>query len=78
MYNANVNTDKNNVIEAFFIERAAQLMKTGGVAGIILPVSMLNRNGMHAHAREIILKTSILLLWRNLEVVLLGKRVRIQ
>lgn len=56
LYNANVNTDKNNVIEAFFIERAAQLMKTGGVAGIILPVSMLNRNGMHAHAREIILK----------------------
>ena len=31
-------------------------MKTGGVAGIILPVCMLNRNGMHAHAREIILK----------------------
>lgn len=56
LYNANVNTDKNNVIEAFFIERAAQLMKTGGVVGIILPVSMLNRNGMHAHAREIILK----------------------
>lgn len=26
LYNANVNTDKNNVIEAFFIERAAQLI----------------------------------------------------
>ena len=31
-------------------------MKSGGVAGIILPVSVLNRNGIHAHAREIILK----------------------
>ncbi len=56
LYNDSVNTDKNNVIEAFFIERAAQLMKTGGVAGIILPVSVLNRNGIHAHAREIILQ----------------------
>ena len=56
LYNDSVNTDKNNVIEAFFIERAAQLMKTGGVAGIILPVSVLNRNGFHAHAREIILQ----------------------
>ncbi len=56
LYNDNVNTDKNNVIEAFFIERAAQLMKSCGVAGIVLPVSVLNRNGMYAHAREIILK----------------------
>lgn len=56
LFNESVNTDKNNVIEAFFIERAAQLMKTGGVAGIILPVSVLNRNGIHAHAREIILQ----------------------
>lgn len=56
MYNDDLNTDKCNAIEAFFIERAAQLMKSGGVAGIILPVSVLNRNGIHAHAREIILK----------------------
>ncbi len=56
LFNDSVNTDKNNVIEAFFIERAAQLMKTGGVAGIVLPVSILNRNGIHAHAREIILQ----------------------
>lgn len=56
LYNDDLNTDKCNAIEAFFIERAAQLMKSGGVAGIILPVSVLNRNGIHAHAREIILK----------------------
>ena len=56
LYNDELNTDKCNAIEAFFIERAAQLMKSGGVAGIILPVSVLNRNGIHAHAREIILK----------------------
>lgn len=56
LYNDDLNTDKCNAIEAFFIERAAQLLKSGGVAGIILPVSVLNRNGIHAHAREIILK----------------------
>ena len=57
LYNENLNIDKNNAIETFFIERAAQLLRAGGVAGIILPVSVLNKAGIYAHAREIILQS---------------------
>lgn len=57
LYHENLNIDKNNAIETFFIERAAQLLRAGGVAGIILPVSVLNKAGIYAHAREIILQS---------------------
>ena len=56
LFNDGLNIAKNNAIEIFFIERAAQLLKAGGVAGIILPVSVLNKNGIYAKAREIILQ----------------------
>ena len=56
LFNNNINTAKNNAIETFFMERSAQLMRTGGVAGIILPVSVLNKGGIYAKAREIILE----------------------
>lgn len=47
----------NNSIETFFIERAKQLLKPGGVAGIILPVSILtNGSNLYTKAREIILQ----------------------
>lgn len=56
LYDNVSNVGKNNAIETFFMERAAQLMKAGGVAGIILPVSVLNKGGIYAHARQIILE----------------------
>lgn len=56
LFNSNINIAKNNAIETFFMERAAQLMKAGGVAGIVLPVSVLNKGGIYAKAREIILE----------------------
>ena len=56
LFNDGLNIAKNNAIEIFFIERAAQLLKAGGVAGIILPVSVLNKDGIYAKAREIILQ----------------------
>ena len=56
LYNKDINLDKNNAIETFFMERSAQLMKTGGVAGIVLPVSVLSKDGIYTHAREIILQ----------------------
>lgn len=46
----------NNCIEVFFIERAAQLLKPGGVAAIILPSSVLSNGNIYSRAREIILK----------------------
>ena len=56
LFNDSINIGKNNAIETFFIERAAQLLKAGGVAGIILPVSVLNKDGIYAKTREIILQ----------------------
>ena len=56
LFNNNINLAKNNAFETFFMERAAQLMKAGGVAGIVLPVSVLNKGGIYAKAREIILE----------------------
>ena len=56
LFSNDLNLGKNNAIETFFIERAAQLLRAGGVAGIILPVSVLNKDGIYARAREIILQ----------------------
>lgn len=45
-------------IEAFFIERAKQLLKTGGVAAIVLPSSILSNgnNSIYERAREILIQ----------------------
>ncbi|MFZ4536989.1 N-6 DNA methylase [Propionivibrio sp.] len=46
-----------NSIEAFFIERARQLLKAGGVAAIILPSSILSNGGnTYVKTREILLQ----------------------
>lgn len=56
LFNDSLNIAKNNAIEVFFVERAAQLLKAGGVAGIILPISVLNKGGIYVKAREILLQ----------------------
>jgi type I restriction enzyme M protein len=49
--------ETNNSIETFFIERAKQLLKAGGVAAIILPSSILsNGNRTYVKTREIMLQ----------------------
>lgn len=46
----------NNSIETFFVERAKQLLKEDGMAGIILPYSLLTKNtSLYIRTREIIL-----------------------
>ncbi|MFT3904386.1 MAG: N-6 DNA methylase [Niabella sp.] len=50
-------TDQSSEIECLFIERTKQLLKDGGVAGIILPNSILDNNSiLNIQAREIILQ----------------------
>ena len=49
-------TDNSSEIECLFVERAKQLLKDGGVAGIILPKSILEKGGIYTKTREIILK----------------------
>lgn len=51
------NTATNNAIECFFIERAAQILEQNGVAGIIVPSSLINKNGeIYKKTREILLR----------------------
>ncbi|MEM8927362.1 MAG: N-6 DNA methylase [Bacteroidota bacterium] len=47
-------TDTSSEIECLFIERTKQLLKDGGLAGIILPSSILSNSGIYAKARGII------------------------
>lgn len=49
-------TENSSEIECLFIERAYQLLKPGGVAGIILPSSVLSNGKIYASARNIIFK----------------------
>lgn len=49
--------DTANAIETFFLERAGQLLKPGGVAAIILKASIIsNTDGTNIRAREILLQ----------------------
>lgn len=50
------NIEKNNTIETFFVERASQMLASGGVAAIILPASVLTKGSIYMHMREIILR----------------------
>jgi type I restriction enzyme M protein len=47
---------KSNAIEAFFIERMKQLLAPGGIAGIIVPSSVLSNGGIYINTREILLR----------------------
>jgi len=49
-------TDSSSEIQCLFIERTKQLLKDGGIAGIILPSSILSNTGIYTKSREIILK----------------------
>ena len=54
-------TDSSSEIECLFIERTKQLLKEWGIAGIILPSSILSNAGIYTRSREIIL--------RNFEII---------
>lgn len=49
-------TDDSSAIECLFIERTQQLLKDGGVAGVILPRSILSNGGVYEKARTLLLK----------------------
>ena len=48
--------DTNNSIELFFLERAEQLLKSEGVAGIIVPSSILSNGNLYAKARKLLIE----------------------
>lgn len=49
-------TDNSSEIECLFVERMKQLLKDGGMAGIILPSSILTNGGIYTKTRELLLK----------------------
>ncbi len=49
-------TDNSSEIECLFVERTKQLLKDCGIAGVILPSSILSNAGIYTKAREIILR----------------------
>ena len=49
-------TDNSSEIECLFVERMKQLLKVGGWAGVVLPVSILSNSGIYSRTREIIFK----------------------
>lgn len=49
-------TDNSSEIECLFVERMKQLLKVDGWGAVILPKSILTNGGIHARAREILLK----------------------
>ena len=55
LFTDEINIETNNAIECFFIERANQLLKDNAKAAIILPSSILNKDGLYKSTREILL-----------------------
>ncbi|MFE4194587.1 N-6 DNA methylase [Paenarthrobacter sp. NPDC056912] len=49
-------TNESDEIECLFLERTSQLLKVGGVAGVIFPTSLLSNNGVETDARRILLE----------------------
>lgn len=49
-------TDSASEIEVLFVERLAQLLRTDGVCGVILPISILSNAGIYTRAREVLLR----------------------
>jgi len=49
-------TDASSEIECLFMERAKQLLKPGGVTGILLPSSMLSNGGIYEATRDMLLR----------------------
>ncbi|BCX78605.1 restriction endonuclease [Campylobacter sp. 19-13652] len=50
------NEESFNAIEAFFVERAKQLLHSNGIAVIVLPSSILSNGNIYIKCREIILQ----------------------
>jgi type I restriction enzyme M protein len=49
-------SERSSQIEALFIERTKQVLANNGVAGIILPSTILSNTGVYTKVREILLK----------------------
>ncbi len=53
-------TSNSGEIETLFVERAAQLLAIGGLAGLILPSSILSNSGIYQRTRALLLEKFLL------------------
>ncbi|MFM8333588.1 MAG: class I SAM-dependent DNA methyltransferase, partial [Candidatus Methylumidiphilus sp.] len=53
-------TANSSEIETLFVERAAQLLRVGGLAGLILPSSILSNAGIYQRTRALLLEKFLL------------------
>ncbi len=53
-------TVNSSEIETLFVERAAQLLAVGGLAGLILPASILSNSGIYQRTRALLLEKFLL------------------
>lgn len=53
-------TANSSEIETLFVERAAQLLRIGGMAGLILPSSILSNAGIYQRTRALLLEKFLL------------------
>lgn len=56
LYSDKIDEESFNSIETFFIEKAKQLLHSGGIAVIVLPSSVLTNGNIYIKCREIILQ----------------------
>lgn len=56
IFSDTLNIETNNAIECFFIEKAAKALQTNGLLALVLPISLLNKDGIYQSTREFLLK----------------------
>lgn len=56
IFSESLNVDTNNAIECFFIEKAAKALQSNGLLALVLPNSLLNKDGLYQSATELVLR----------------------
>ena len=56
IFKDNINIESNNAIECFFIEKSAKALQSNGILALVLPNSLLNKEGIYQSTRELLLR----------------------
>lgn len=56
IFNDRINIETNNAIECFFIEKASKALQSDGLLSLVLPNSLLNKDGIYQSTRELLLR----------------------
>jgi len=56
LFSAVGNIETNDAIETFFVERTKQLLKEDGIAALVLPQTIITKDGIYSETQKIILE----------------------